>query len=60
MKIASIVTNGNENGDHLIIVSRKEAQDINNVFTTYCEEHKRKTNAKKLLKQFGDNFQIWG
>jgi len=59
MIISSVVKNGKETGDHVLVISRDECQTINTVFTKFCEENKRQKKAKKMLKEFDDNLQIW-
>ncbi len=59
MKIASLVTNGEETGDQILILSRKETQDMYNVYVEYCKQNPRMKKAKKVLEEFADNLQIW-
>jgi len=58
MITAEIIKGGKLNGDHVLIVPKKELQEIINVFTIFCDEHKKKTNAKKIMKQLED-LEVW-
>lgn len=58
MKTAAMTTGYTTNGDHILIVPKKDMQEISNVFAIFCEEHPRKKNAKKLKDQF-DVLEIW-
>lgn len=54
----AVTTGEKQNGDHILIVPKKDMQEIANVFTIFCEEHPRKKNAKKIRDQF-DSLEIW-
>jgi hypothetical protein len=58
MITAAITKNEKYSGDHVLIVPKKEMQELHNILTTFCDEHKKRTNAKKLLKQLED-LEIW-
>ena len=45
-------------GDHVLIVPKKDMQEMINVFTIFCEDHPRKKNAKKLLGQL-ESLEVW-
>lgn len=55
MKIAQIIENNKDTGDHVIFLKKQEGQDILNILTEYCDQNKRKKIAKKYLKAFEDN-----
>lgn len=59
MIISAIVKNGEIKGDHLLIISKDKCQLMQSVFTKFCEEHKRQKKAKKMLKEFDANLQVW-
>ena len=59
MKIAAIISNDKIKGDHILILSKHECQILQSVFTKFCEQNKRQIKAKKMLKEFDDNLQIW-
>ena len=59
MIISAIVKNDEIKGDHILILSKEECHLIEEVFTSYCQENKRKKKAKKMSKEFEDNFEIW-
>ena len=59
MIISAIVKNEKQKGDHLLQVSKDEAQLIQSVFTKFCEANKRQKKAKAMLKEFDDNLQVW-
>lgn len=59
MKIASIMKNGTDSGEYILILSKIEAQDMRNVYAEYCNQNPRKKKAKNVLKQFDDDLQIW-
>lgn len=58
MEIAAITKNEKYTGDHLLIIPKREMQNLSNILTTYCDEHKRAKSAKKIRDQF-DNLEIW-
>lgn len=59
MIIAAVVKNEDIKGEHLIMASKEECQMIQKVFTSYCVANKRMKTAKKMLKEFDDNLQVW-
>ena len=59
MIIAAVVKNDEIKGEHLIQASRDECQEIQKVFTAYCAANKRMKIAKRMLKEFDDNLQVW-
>ena len=59
MIISAIVKKDEIKGDHILIISKDECHTIQNVFTKFCEEHKRMKKAKEMSKEFDENFQIW-
>ena len=52
------VTTKKQDGDHILIVPKKDMQEIANVFTIFCEDHPRKKNAAKISDQF-NSLEIW-
>ena len=58
IKIAAITTGEMQNGDHVLIVPKKDIQEMINVFTIFCEDHPRKKNAKKLRDQL-EPLEVW-
>lgn len=58
IKIAELTTGIMANGDHILVVPKKDMQELSNILTIFCEEHPRKKNAKKLRDQF-DPLCIW-
>jgi len=59
MKIAQIMKGERESGDQIFILNKKESAELINVFQTFCIEHKRRTNAKKMLKQFENEVMMY-
>lgn len=59
MLIATINQGLKQNGDHVLIMTQKELQDMVSVYTEYCSEHKKKKKAAKVLQQFDDELQIY-
>lgn len=59
MKIASVVSNRKDSGEHLLLLSRKECQDLLDILTGFCEQNKRKKTARKYLKELEENLMIF-
>lgn len=59
MIIAAVVKNDEIKGEHLIQVSREECKIIQEVFTFYCDENKRKKKARIMQKEFDASLQVW-
>ena len=59
MKIAPIMKGMIESTDHILLMNVDELSTLIEVFTVYCEANKRKQKARKLLKQFEDELQIY-
>lgn len=55
MKICAVIEKGIETGSHIIMVDKKESQDLITIFEEYYEQNKRKKNAQKFLKSFTEN-----
>lgn len=41
------------------LMDTKEATELHNILIDYCDKNKRKTNAKKLLKDFDSKLEIY-
>ena len=59
MKIAPIMKGRLESTDHIILANQDELRTLIEVFEVYCDSNKRKQKAKKLLKQFEHELQIY-
>jgi len=61
MKIYQLHEGNDEKGEVLMILDRKEAQILHEVFQEYTGQvlFKRKRIAKKLFKQINDEFWIF-
>ena len=59
MIIAPIMRGERESSDHLIQASAEEISQIIVAMDEYCQNNKRKKKAKKILKQFEDEAQIY-
>lgn len=59
MKIAPIMKGFNETTTHILILDKKESDVLIEVFNGYCVANKRKANARKMLKQFDNELQIY-
>ena len=59
MKIAPIMKGLLESTTHILLLDKKELDVVMEVFTDYTERNKRKQFAKKMLKQFENELQIY-
>ncbi len=59
MQIAIVMKGLSESTDHVIFANRDELFTIVEVFNGYCQANKRKQKAKKMLKQFDNELQIY-
>lgn len=49
---------GYPDGSHILILKKREMQELHEILTIFCNDHKRRTNAKKLLNAV-DDLAIW-
>lgn len=59
MIIGTILKQGIENGDYVIVANKKECQLIVEIVAEYCRVNPKKKNAKDLLKQFETDLQCY-
>lgn len=59
MKIAPIMKGFLETTDHILLLNKAELHEMMEVYTFFCENNKRKIRAKRTLKQFEKEFQIY-
>lgn len=59
MKIAPVMKGLLETTIHVLLCDKKDLDTIMEVFHDYTQRNKRKTNAKKMYKQFEDELQIY-
>lgn len=59
MKIAPIMKGLLESTDHILLVNKDELNTVMEVFNDFCKTYKRKGKAKKMLKQFENELQIY-
>lgn len=58
MEIANLIKNGKYTGN-VIILSKRESQELLSVYTKFCEQNKRNKYAKRKLKELEDNLECF-
>ena len=59
MIIGNIRRKDKDTGEVIMILSKRESQEIQNIVSEYCDQNKRKQYAKKIRKELDDNMCIW-
>lgn len=59
MIISNVSRNDKDTGEVLILLSKREAQDLQNIVEDYSNQNKRKKIAKRMSKELEDNMRIW-
>jgi len=59
MKIATITCKDQETKEYILILSKKEGQNIVKILTEYCEQNKKKKIAHEYLKELYGNLPVF-